>query len=79
MTKKEWECIGFGFGAAVVLGVATWGALELAKKAVAAIREKGLQPCCCDEVEEDDLVEKSVNAQDEIVSPEFDRNAAETE
>lgn len=76
MTKKEWECIGFGFGAAVVLGVATWGAVELAKKAIAGAKGKGWFQCGnADDEDEDDLIEKSVNAQDEIVSPEFDRNS----
>ena len=107
MKREDWEYLGFGFGTAVVLGLAAWGAVELTKKLVAKHREK---PCACgcedeeaceDECEEcceeecceedcscddccgeadshdsgragsDDIIEKSVNAQDEVVSPEF--------
>lgn len=104
MKRKEWEYLGFGFGTAVVLGLAAWGAIELTKKLVAKYKEK---PCacgcedeevceddceeccdgdccgddCCEEADgndsgktdSDDIIGKSVNAQDEIVSPEFGR------
>ncbi len=117
MTRREWEYMGFGFGAAIVLGVAAWGAVELGKKCLAKAKENGWlqsccggeekccceeepccceeEPCCCeekpccceedpcccgeevadpDEKADDDFVEKSVNAQDDVVAPEFDRN-----
>lgn len=104
MKREEWEYLGFGFGTAVVLGLAAWGAIELTKKLVAKYKEK---PCacgcedeegyeddceeCCDEdccgddcceeadgndsgkTDSDDIIGKSVNAQDEVVSPEFGR------
>lgn len=104
MKREEWEYLGFGFGTAVVLGLAAWGAIELTKKLVAKYKDK---PCacgcedeesceddceeCCEEdccgddfceeadgngseiTDSDDIIEKSVNAQDEIVSPEFGR------
>lgn len=110
MKREEWEYLGFGFGTAVVLGLAAWGAVELTKKLVAKHREKSCtcgcededaceecceEDCCeedcCDEdccgddccweadgagsgkTDSDDIIEKSVNAQDEIVSPEFGR------
>ncbi len=125
MKRDEWAYLGFGFGTAVVLGLAAWGAIELTKKIVAKHREKAC-PCgcedeeaqegeCCDGCDEegcdgcedecgddcddeccddescedgccccgaadgddsskesgDDIVEKSVNAQDEVLSSEF--------
>ena len=117
MKREDWEYLGFGFGTAVVLGLAAWGAVELTKKLVAKHREKSCacgceddesceddceecceecceeeycEECCdedcCDEDccgeadgtgsgknDSDDIIEKSVNAQDEIVSPEFGR------
>ncbi len=76
MTRKEWEYLGFGFGAAVVLGFATWGAIELGKKVAKKAREDGWFQRQDDEDENDDdsFVEKSINAMEEIVSPEFERN-----
>ncbi len=82
LTKKELECIGFGFGAAVVLGMAAWGAFELGKKIVHEAKrnrwfERIGHGCCEHGEDEDDLVEKAVNAMDEVVASEFDRNAAD--
>ena len=74
MTKREWEYLGFGFGAAVVLGFATWGAIELGKKLAKEAKEKGWFKREAVTDEEEDFVEKSVNAQEEVVSPEFERN-----
>lgn len=84
LTKKELECVGFGFGAAVVLGVAAWGAFELGRKAVREAKRNHwfarLGNCCGHgEEEEDDLVEKAVNAMDDVVASEFDRNIADEE
>ena len=74
MTKREWEYLGFGFGAAVVLGFATWGAIELGKKVARQAKEKGWFQRNEEVDEDDDFVEKSINAQEEVVSPEFERN-----
>ena len=75
MTKKEWEYLGFGFGAAVVLGFATWGAIELGKKVARKARDEGwFQRAEEDGNSDDSFIEKSVNAMEEIVSPEFERN-----
>lgn len=122
MKRDEWAYLGFGFGTAVVLGLAAWGAIELTKKIVAKHKEKACscgceddesEECecgddeCCDSCDEeccegecceddscgdgccgdnccetadgndsskesgDDIVEKSVNAQDEVLSSEF--------
>lgn len=107
MKREDWEHLGFGFGTAVVLGLATWGAVELTKKIVAKYKDKpcpcgcededglededeGCECCeCCDEDEcedgcceesdrdytdqecSDEIIAKSVNAQDEVLSPEF--------
>mgnify|MGYP001810520717 CR=1 FL=1 len=84
LTKKELECVGFGFGAAVVLGVAAWGAFELGRKVVREAKRnhwfERIGGCCCgQEDEEDDLVDKAVNAMDEVVASEFDRNGADEE
>jgi len=82
LTKKELECVGFGFGAAVVLGMAAWGAFELGKKVVREAKRnhwfERIGNCCAAHGEdEDDLIEKAVNAMDEVVASEFDRNGAE--
>lgn len=74
MTKKEWEYLGFGFGAAVVLGFATWGAIELGKKVARKAREEGWFQPREEENDDDSFVEKSINAMEEVVSPEFERN-----
>lgn len=81
MTKKEWEYLGFGFGAAVVLGFATWGAIELGKKVARKARDEGWFQRAEDEDENEDdsFIEKSVNAMEEIVSPEFERNTTNLE
>ena len=74
MTKKEWEYLGFGFGAAVVIGFATWGAIELGKKVARKAREEGWFQRQELENNDDSFVEKSINAMEEVVSPEFERN-----
>ena len=81
MTKKEWEYLGFGFGAAVVLGFATWGAIELGKKVARKARDEGWfqREEEEDESEDESFVEKSINAMEEIVSPEFERNTTNLE
>lgn len=81
MTKKEWEYLGFGFGAAVVLGFATWGAIELGKKVARKARDEGWFQHVEeeDEIEDESFVEKSINAMEEIVSPEFERNTTNLE
>lgn len=71
MTKKEWEYLGFGFGAAVVLGFATWGAIEFGKKVAKNARENGWLPPQEPAPEDEDFIDKSINAMDEVVSPEF--------
>jgi hypothetical protein len=127
MKREEWAYLGFGFGTAVVLGLAAWGAIELTKKIAARHKEKACgcgcedgdasececEECCDDECcddeccdgescddgscgddscgecccgaseeenepekpEEDDFVEKSVNAKDEVQSSEFGNKA----
>ncbi len=51
MKREDWEQFGFGFGTAVVLGLAAWGAVELTKKIVAKYKDK---PCPCGCEDEDD-------------------------
>jgi hypothetical protein len=43
MKRDEWAYLGFGFGTAVVLGLAAWGAIELTKKIVAKHKEKEMK------------------------------------
>ncbi len=57
MTKKEWEYLGFGFGAAVVLGFATWGAIELGKKVARKARAEGWFQPREEENDDDSFVE----------------------
>jgi len=95
MTKKEWQHLGFGFGTAVVLGLAAWGTVELVKKCLDHCKKHASDCCtpeddCCPEEEgEPGLSESglssgqsqdgSFESQDEVVSQEFARNNDSTE
>lgn len=80
--EEKWFSYGFGagFSAALTLAALAYGTVQLTKVIVKKIHDEkvkdGETPDCKPEVA-DEIVRKAVNAHDEVVGFEFERNDAE--